>query len=156
MKIEHWHCQHNYPTEQLNYDNLLGACMGNEGNGPSFQHCDTRKGNRDLSRNPANPDHRVEELVRYPGDGSIVSDDAGFNAELNDILNLNHPFLKRNRKATLDAFMEAIDKHGSIPLTKLERWLQEWSGGSTTGELQPFCQVVVCWLTKKLARAARH
>jgi hypothetical protein len=64
--------------------------------------------------------------------------------------------LKSNRKATLDAFIQAIAKHGPIPLTKWERWLQEWSGASTTGDLRPFCQVVVCWLTKKLARAARH
>jgi len=31
MKIEHWHCRTNYGAEQLDYSNLLGACMGNEG-----------------------------------------------------------------------------------------------------------------------------
>lgn len=41
MKIEHWHCQENYSAEQLNYRNLLGACMGNEGEPRKEQHCDT-------------------------------------------------------------------------------------------------------------------
>jgi len=51
MKIEHWHSQDRYEAEQLDYGNLLGACMGNEGKAHWDQHCDTRKGDRDLSRN---------------------------------------------------------------------------------------------------------
>ncbi len=63
MKIEHWHCQDNYESEQLNYSNMLGACMGNEGKLVRDQHCDTRKGNRDLSRNPA-PRRRSDPVSR--------------------------------------------------------------------------------------------
>jgi len=44
MKIEHWRCQSCYPDEQLNYRNLLGACLGGNGQPPHLQHCDTRKG----------------------------------------------------------------------------------------------------------------
>lgn len=56
MKIEHWHSRApgRYPAEQLDYSNLLGACMGNQGQPWDHQHCDTRKGDRDFSRNPAN------------------------------------------------------------------------------------------------------
>jgi uncharacterized protein (TIGR02646 family) len=43
MKIEHWHSQDKHPAEQLDYSNLLGACMGNEGKRVKDQHCDTRK-----------------------------------------------------------------------------------------------------------------
>src|SRR5262245_3620021 len=44
MKIEHWRSQAHYPDEQLNYQNLLGACLGGgEGKPSHFQHCDTRK-----------------------------------------------------------------------------------------------------------------
>jgi uncharacterized protein (TIGR02646 family) len=70
MKIEHWHPQANHPEEQLNYSNLLAACMGNDGRRKADQYCDTSKGNRDLSRNPANPLDRVEELTRFLGDGN--------------------------------------------------------------------------------------
>jgi len=127
--------------------------MGNEGQSPQPQHCDTRQGNRDISRNPANPDHRVEQFVRFGGDGTIASDDPVFEAELNEVLNLNVPILKNNRKEVLEAFKAALIKRGDPPRTTLERWLRDWSGESHENELQPFCQVVVYWLRKRLARS---
>jgi uncharacterized protein (TIGR02646 family) len=152
MKIEHWHCQNNYNAEQLDYSNLLGVCMGNEGAPGRDQHCDTRKGDRDLSRNPANPTHHVEDLVRFPGDGRIVSRDQAFDAELNDVLNLNLPFLMNNRIAALDALKELLAKRGQLERTAWEKLLQEWNGESTVGDLRPYCQVVVYWLRKRLSR----
>ena len=71
MKVEHWHCQKSHATEQLNYGNLLAACLGNEGEPQEEQHCDTRKGYKTLSRNPANPAHRIEDFINYLGDGTI-------------------------------------------------------------------------------------
>jgi uncharacterized protein (TIGR02646 family) len=152
MKIEHWHCQNSYPAEQLVYANLLGACLGNEGQSRKRQHCDTLKGNLELSRNPANPLHHVEMFIHYEGDGRIISHDPNFDVELNAVLNLNAKFLQNNRKATLDAFKTTINKRGGLSRTTLERWLQDWNGESHAGELQPFCQVIVYWLRKRLAR----
>ena len=153
MKIEHWRCQDHFPAEQLDYANLLGACLGNEGQTLNKQHCDTLKANRHLSRNPANPAHQVERLVHFEGDGRITSPDSTFDAELNDALNLNVSFLKNNRRAVLDAFKTTLSKYGQLPRPTLERWLREWNGEAHTGELKPFCQVVVYWLRKRLARA---
>jgi uncharacterized protein (TIGR02646 family) len=153
LKIEHWHCQDNYPSEQLDYANLLGACLGNEGQSPLRQHCDTLKGNRNLSRNPANPAHQVDQFIHFEGDGTITSNDMMFNTELNDVLNLNAKFLKNNRKATLDALKTMLDKRGNLARPTLERWLREWNGETHPGDLEPFCQVVIYWLRKRLARA---
>lgn len=94
MKIEHWHCQDRYCAEQLDYRNLLGACLGNEGQSRKHQHCDTRKGNNDLSRNPADPMRRVEDLIRFEADGRVSSDDPAWDAELNDVLNLTKHFFE--------------------------------------------------------------
>jgi uncharacterized protein (TIGR02646 family) len=152
MKIEHWHCQDYYPSQQLDYSNLLGACMGNEGKLGRDQHCDTRKGNRDLSRNPANQMDRVEEWVRFGGDGRVYSNDRELDRELNDVLNLNLAFLMNNRKATLTGFIDALPRAGSLQRTTLERWLRRWNGESGTDELQEYCQVIVYWLRKRLAR----
>jgi len=104
MKIEHWHCRANYSAEQLDYSNLLGACLGNEGSPGKDQHCDSRKGDRDLSRNPANPLHRVEDVIQFEGSGRVASTDPVFEAELNDVLNLNVAFLTAQRRAILEAF----------------------------------------------------
>jgi hypothetical protein len=152
MKIEHWHCQDEHPGEQLDYANLLGACMGNEGQPLRDQHCDTRKGNRDLSRNPANPSHRIEDVIRSLGDGRIASSDPIFDGEINDILHLNLKLLQNNRKATLTAFQGLLGR-GQLSRPGLEKLLRQWNGEEEAGELQPFCQVVVYWLRKRLGRA---
>jgi uncharacterized protein (TIGR02646 family) len=152
MKIEHWHSQANYGAEQLDYSNLLGACLGNEGGPGKDQHCDTRKGDRDLSRSPANPLHRVEDLIKFEGGGRVASSDPAFEAELNDVLNLNVAILIAQRRATLDAFQGALAKRGQLPRAKLEKWLRQWNGESETGDLREFCQVVVYWLRKRLSR----
>jgi uncharacterized protein (TIGR02646 family) len=152
MKIEHWHSQDRYPAEQLDYGNLLGACLGNEGQPGKHQHCDTRKGNSELSRNPANPRCRVSDLIRFEADGRIISDDKAFNDELTDVLNLNEAFLKNNRRATLEAFEGALLKRGNLTRIALEKGLRWWNGESHAGDLEPFCEVIVYWLQKRLAR----
>lgn len=152
MKVEHWHSQDEFPDEQLDYANLLGTCRGGEGQPIEHQHCDTKKGNSLLLRNPADPTHRVEHLVRYVPDGRIASDDAALNLELESVLNLNAAFLKNNRKATLDGFHQALSKRGELQRITLERWLRDWNGETHADALRPFCQVVVYWLRKRLSR----
>lgn len=152
MKIEHWHGQDRYPGEQMSYANLLAACAGNEGQRRTSQHCDTRKGERDLSRNPANPAHNVENLIRFQGDGTIISDNPAFNLELNEVLNLNEGRLRNNRKAVLDAFHRSLGKWGSLQRHTLENLLADWNGNSDTGDLREYCQIVVYLLRKRLAR----
>jgi uncharacterized protein (TIGR02646 family) len=155
MKIEHWHCQDFYQEEQLNYRNLLGACQGGEGQPPKKQHCDTRKGNRDLLWNPADPAHHIETRIRYEMDGSIHSDDAAFDSQLNDVLNLNIDFLKNNRKAVLVSITEwwKAEKarlHGPVPRARVQAERDRRIAGN--GQLKPFCQVEVWLLDQRLAR----
>jgi len=126
--------------------------MGNEGQAPRSQHCDTRKEDRDLSRSPAKQSDRVEDVIQYTGDGRIVSSDPVFDAELNDVLNLNLAFLMNNRKATLTAFQNLLGR-GRLSRPSLEKLLRQWNGEEDAGELSPFCQVVVYWLRKRLKRA---
>jgi uncharacterized protein (TIGR02646 family) len=152
MKIEHWHSQGGYPDEQLVYSNLLGSCMGGDGQGESVKHCDTAKANKDLSRNPANPDHHVEEVIRYLSDGTIASSDATFHDELRDVLNLNAAHLKNGRAAALHALQEMMKKRGTLNKQRWEKLLEELTGSSHTNDLQPFCGVIVYWIRKKLAR----
>jgi uncharacterized protein (TIGR02646 family) len=155
MKIEHWHCQSQYPQEQLNYRNLLGACMGSEGQPPHLQHCDTRKGDLDLKWNPVDPAHYVETRLGYDLDGSIRSLDADFNNQLVTILNLNLPVLRNNRKGVLDAILnwwkyEKERLRGPVPRTRFQAERNRRVDGA--GDLEPFCQVAIWWLEQRLAR----
>lgn len=157
MKIEHWRSQSRYRSKQLDYRNLLGACLGGHGSRVHLQHCDTRKGDKDLKWNPADPAHHVETRIRYEPDGSIRSDDEEFDAQLNDVMNLNLPLLKNNRKRLLDAVLDWFrlrrDRiRGPVLHDDLIRKRDQHVGGD--GELAPYCQVVVWWLDQRLARMA--
>lgn len=157
MKIEHWHCQSRHPDEQLSYRNLLGACYGGEGQGPNFQHCDTRKGDQDLLWNPAERSHQIESRIRYELDGTIRSDDVVFNLELDHVLNLNLAVLKNNRKGVLDAILYWWKKeksmiHDRVPRASFERERERITAGA--GNLAPYCQVAVWWLQQRLLSMA--
>jgi len=91
-------------------------------------------------------------VIQYTGDGRIVSSDPVFDAELNDVLNLNLAFLMNNRKATLTAFQNLLGR-GRLSRPSLEKLLRQWNGEEDAGEISPFCQVVVYWLRKRLKRA---
>jgi len=133
----------------------LGACLGGDGQPKHLQHCDTHKEDLDLRWNPAEPAHHIETRVWYDPDGSIRSDDADFDIQLSEVLNLNISILKNNRKGVLNAILEWWKKekarlHAPVPRSRFERERNKWTGG--TGQLQPFCRVVVWWLEQRLAR----
>ena len=155
MKIEHWRSQRLYPTEQLNYRNILAACLGGEGQPPHHQHCDTRKGDKDLKWNPADPAHSIETRLRYEADGSIRSDAPTFDSQLCQVLNLNLAKLKNSRKGVRDAVIEwweyeKAKTKGPVPRSKFVRERNRRT--PPTGELKPYSQVAIWWLDQRLKR----
>lgn len=158
MKIEHWQCQENYPARQLDYNNLLGACLGGEGQPSENQHCDTRKGSQELKFNPADPAHLIERRVRFKLDGTIESNDDDFNTQLNDVLGLNIKMLKNRRKAVVEGLTSWLrdyrtrNRRGPDVAT-LQR--QRAKRVPPSGELEPFVHVAVWWLDQGLRGAQR-
>lgn len=155
MKVEHWRCQDHYPAEQLSYRNLLGACLGGQGQPEHLQHCDTRKGNQELAWNPAEPLHRIETRVRYEPEGKIASDDPAFDHQLNAVLNLNHELLRNNRKAVFDGVLgwwqsARARARGPVPTVQIERKRDEFAARS--GTMPPFAPVAIWFLTVRLER----
>jgi uncharacterized protein (TIGR02646 family) len=164
MKVEHWHSQSEHDAEQLDYRNMLAACMGNQGEPNDEQHCDTLKGNKSLLRNPANPDHRIEDFIKYLGDGSIESSNQEFSNQLGKglsskgmlhkgVLNLNRPLFVSNRLSVLDAFRKSLPRNKTLTKGELRAMEKYWGRGATGIELQPYCGIVVYWVKKRLARA---
>ena len=152
MRIEHWHSRFGHGGEQLDYRNLLGACLGNEGHPPDQQHCDKRKGEDDISFNPAEPAHFVENRIRYLGDGTIEADHADFDRELNAILNLNHSRLKANRRAVIDSVIADLGRDpGTRTRGEIQAKIQEWLS-PTANKFREFCCVAVYFLNKRLNR----
>lgn len=156
MTIEHWKSRTHYSGEQLNYRNLLGACLGGRVRGqPSrHQHCDARKGKRELKWNPADSAHRIETRVRYELDGSIRANDKNFDEQLETVLNLNLGFLKNNRKVVLDAVLVWWKRHRPVPRHRIEQKIAEYA--KIDGQLTPHCQVAIWWLKQKLVQQAQR
>ena len=132
MKIEQCQSQstNKFPEKQIDYTNLLGACLGGEGKPRRDQHCDTRKGDDDISFNPANSKHDVERLFKFPGTGRIEAIDANnkqLQSEIDEVLNLNHSILVDNRKAVIDSFTEML-RRKKVRDVDLPKYLATWEG----------------------------
>jgi len=154
MKIEHWKSQTKYPELQLDFHNLLAVCMGNEGSPNHLQHCDTKKGNTEITINPADNYRNCEDLIRYSSDGKISSDDLTINNELNQVLNLNMQTLVNNRKEVLDLVIKQLKSkypQGNWTQSVLNKEIQQWCDQQRDGKYKPYCQIVIYHLKKKLS-----
>ena len=156
IKIEHWQPQSIYPDLQLDYRNLLGACQGNQGQPQRLQHCDTRKGETEITINPADASKNCENFIKYRSNGQIYSDDETINNELNEVLNLNLETLTRNRKAAMDAVIEGLRKKypsKSWTVSILSKEIAKFDNVTKKAKYRPYCQFVIFLLNKKLSVA---
>jgi uncharacterized protein (TIGR02646 family) len=153
MKVEHWHSRKIYKKEQLDYKNLLGCCKGNEGSPPKNQHCDTKKGNDDISFNPSKPEHHACLKIRYTGGGKIYSLEETFNCELNEILNLNLKRIEENRKEKLDGMIKVLSKNrGLWTRSNILREIKKWEERDSEGQFKEYNGIVLHHLYKILKR----
>lgn len=146
IRIEHWQSKSEYPNLALIWTNLLGVCQGNERNKSQNQTCDVRKGNQTLSKNPANAEHRVEETIRYLGNGEIKSQDANFDSELKQRLNLNESMLLKNRKAVFDEVIEAL----TTAKNRARRRIRDKFSNRQDGRYTPFYGVAIYLIDRVL------
>ncbi len=151
MKIEHWASQDHHPHRQLDYSNLLGACMGGQGSPRRQQHCDTAKGNEDLSINPADPRHACSELFTYLPNGKIEA--AGGDPRVArdiEILALNQPRLMAGRRAIIEEVTgEVVRSKRRLPATKLLGMAAKLEEPDASGNLRPFCRAGAFWLARQ-------
>jgi uncharacterized protein (TIGR02646 family) len=182
MRIDHWAPQHARPDLQLSYRNLLGACQGGErtkeerkeesarereyeyrppqapqAKKPAhpYHHCDKHKGKTPLTVNPADPAKSCEQSIHYLVTGEITSDDPAIRKDLDETLNLNLDWLKRNRKAVADTALTYLQRKypksdWTAPI--LQREIQRRTTPDEHGMLAEYCQVAVYHLRKKLSR----
>lgn len=154
-KIEHVLSQENHPDQELNYQNLLVACNGNHGRPEIMQTCDTYKGERDLSFNPADRTRNIEHSIKYLPNGEIHSNDPAIDRELEVVLNLNTKDLRDIRAEYYKNVRDKIEKIGSgyprkgIPKRIYEDEKQVFLT-KMNGRFPEYCMIGVYLINKKL------
>lgn len=152
MKVEHFRSQSSFPDMQLDYSNMLGCCIGGEGNKSENQTCDTKKGNRELKFSPAFT-LNIEDKIEYNKRGTISSTDTDFNDQINTVLNLNNPRLKQNRAEVLSGFQSQLVKTpGVISKAKLQYYIKFYSQKNDKNQYHEYCGIILNYLNKKLSR----
>jgi uncharacterized protein (TIGR02646 family) len=153
-RIEHLKPQsisidHGHPEETLAYSNMVLCCNGNIA-GDGKTHCDTSKGDREISFTPF--DQAVIDTISYStGDGHIKSSNAQYNDEFNQVLNLNHPRLAGNRRSVIKGVVKVLGKK-EWKCSDLKFKLNYYSGKTSNGQHPEYCGVVVWYLKKKLRK----
>jgi hypothetical protein len=95
--------------------------------------------------------------VRYEVDGTIRADEAEFDSQLNDVLNLNTAHLRNSRKGIVTAIADWVKAEkrrlmSPISRSRIETEIHRRTYGG--GNLAPYCQVAIWWLQQRLARMA--
>lgn len=151
MKIEHFLSYSKHPKLRLVYSNLFGSCLGNM-KADADEHCDTFKKSKEFHFHMCNSGS-IHSAIRYQNDGTVYSNNERLDQELNNVLNLNFPELKKVRKSTLTGFIDFYIKglNGKLNKEKLGRYRSKWAGDSHKDHLQPYCMIVVYYIDKKMA-----
>lgn len=146
MKIEHFLPQSVYPSEALEYSNLLAVCRGYEGECSQNQTCDTKKSNQIITINPLNLDH--VNNTTYFRDGTINSN--SYQNDLDKILNLNLFKLKNNRKNALSSFQTELCKQKDKKTISKEIFLKLLKEYEERETKQEYDGIIISYLKKKL------
>lgn len=150
-RVEHVLSRQNHPELQLLYNNMVVCCPGHMG---KENHCDRLKGERDVTFNLF--DQNFIDTLSYKTDGEIVSSNDQYNKEINEVLNLNTPLLKMNRKNTWNSVVKELisnQKSKSWTKTVLSKYIKMYSSmHNNGGKMQyiPYCGVVLYFLHKKM------
>lgn len=150
-RIEHMQSRENHEDKKLDYSNMVICCPGHIGN---EEHCDRLKDNKDITFSPL--DANFIATLSYKMDGAIVSSNESYDKEINEVLNLNTPILKENRKKIWEAVKkELIAQKGEKSWNKaiLSKYIKKYSSKTRKDgkfKLTPYCGVVLFFLQKKL------
>jgi len=161
MTIEHYIPQHPLNTvesnrrDNLNYNNMLGVCLGNRGCEKRIQTCDAHRGNTPLTVNPFN--QASIDRIAYHADGSIYSDDPAINIDLNETLNLNYKdgSLIKSRKQAVDALKRYLLKkqpQGQWSRSLLLRTKAEYSKLSADKSKPEYLGILLFYIEKYLRK----
>lgn len=142
LKIEHILPQGKFDYAQLLYSNMILSCDGGEkaretGNKQFPVHCDSKKKENLIALSPTN--NCCDNCFLYDEDGSINAF-PGKNEgvrEIIDLLGLDNPVLRNQRKAAIDAY-----KNLTLTTAEWESELIRVKNKDADGKYISFCNAI--------------
>lgn len=158
-KIEHYRARND--ENQLEYNNLLAVCYGNQtpaGSevryGKKRLTCDSMKGNQFLHINPQSQDDM--STIYYDNQGWMYSTNEVYQEDIKNVLNLNDPYgyLVGNRKAVIDAMMRSLRMTKTPQEAKelLLKWKRKYMSISNEEKYPEYLGVIRWYLSKQLRK----
>lgn len=143
--IEHCQPQHQYPTEELEYGNLLASCQGESDTPPpTAVHCGHKKSewyDANLFVSPLQPD--CATYFKFLGSGEIAPTDEPnkrIAAQTTiDRLQLNIGKLQAMRRTAIAAALQDIE---DLTPDELERLTDSYQQRDADGRFLPFCSAI--------------
>ncbi|MDY5738287.1 MAG: retron system putative HNH endonuclease [Candidatus Onthomorpha sp.] len=151
MKVEHIKPRSKNKELNFEYKNLVACCKGGEGYSEDRQHCDTKKGNTEISIDVFNDDD-IKTISYSSRTGEIKSSSTEYNKDINDILNLNCSYLKRQRISVLNAAIEALGKNLDWKNSRIKKEYDKYLNKDKEGKYKPYCGIVLWFLGRKFAK----
>ena len=141
-----------HKNSELNYDNMLGSCN------TKTRNCSGIRGNIPLSINPKNK--LIETQIGYQKDGIIYainkSESVQKDLETLKLGTFHNPkptngehWLINNRAIVIDNVKANLDRKGWSKMT-IQAEIKKWDTPDKDGFLEPYCQVAIFYLEKKL------
>ncbi len=149
-KIEHFKSQKHHRDLQINYNNLFVACMGGECKKDFEQHCDTKKANQDLKAIDllSNIENGIKYIKKDKDKIEISSDNPEIQSDI-EILNLNLEVLQKNRKQAYNNVISKL-KTKEFKTQQIKERISKYKN-KHDGKFEPFCEMLVYFLNKKLS-----
>lgn len=156
--VEHFRPQKSYGNLDVSYDNLFASCIKEAVKGKRF-HCGHSKGSQFDEQLAISPlDEHCEPRFIYTLAGEVMpTDDADNSASfMIDLLRLNHPSLKNERKNVLEGIL--YGSPGDVDLISLSdddlRKLRDlYRERDERGAFEPFVQVVTRYIDQMIGNA---
>ncbi len=145
-------------TLQLDYNNLLACCLGNQDSNKE-NHCDSSKKDKRLKvlPNPAalrqdNFDYFLKYKVREKleqVDVIAAFQDIDLQKDINITLNLNEQRLREKRFFAWKSVWSRIHKKGKADIKLLKEILDDFDFNVKKVENKPFCGFIMSWYKER-------
>lgn len=148
-RIDHILCRTKHDELKLVYQNMVICCPGAIDN--DF-HCDKLKGEDDITFNLFH-DSFISTISYKTKDGKMKSSNTEFNSEIDNLLNLNHPLLRKNRQQTLFGAIQFLNrKKKAWRKSEVQKLLASWNNKDKDGQFKPYCGIITWYLNKKISQ----